>query len=606
MTVEMLILLLVIPLIAGLIALILPKKAIGIITLLAAGINFIIAVLAFNKELTVSVPWARFGMDFSLRLYQFSSFILLAVAFFGLLIALYTLSFLKDKNYSRQFYAYLLISISFINGAVLANNLVVFLFFWEGLLLTMFGLIFIGGKQAFRTAMKALVIVSVSDICMMAGIALTGYLAKTLTISDIKLPIDAMSGLAFVLLAIGAVAKGGAMPFHTWIPDAAIDAPLPFMAFFPAAIEKLLGIYFLTRIAVDMFKLNPESGLSIFLMVVGAATIVLAVMMALVQKDYKRLLSYHAVSQVGYMILGIGTCLPVGIVGGLFHMINNALYKSCLFLTGGSVEKQTGTTDLGKLGGIGIKMPLTFLCFVITAVSISGVPPFNGFFSKELVYDAALERGTVFYLAAILGTFFTAASFLKLGHAAFLGKINESNKNVRESSPAMLIPMIVIASVCVIFGVWNSLPINDLIKPIVGEERLAGHEFAANTMLITVTVIVLIGALLHHLLAAKINGSGYKASDHIRHAPMLERIYNGAEKRYFDPYNVGLKIVQGISRVGWWVDRGIDWLYDGLSVRMTFVLTNVIRRMHTGSYSLYVIWALAGVVLVVMMLLKAF
>ena len=113
------------------------------------------------------------------------------------------------------------------------------------------------------------------------------------------------------------------------------------------------------------------------MMVIGSVTILAAVMMALVQKNYKKLLSYHAISQVGYMILGIGTMTPVGIVGGLFHMINNAMYKSCLFLTGGAVEKQIGTTDLDKLGGLGVKMPITFACFVITALSISGVPPFN-------------------------------------------------------------------------------------------------------------------------------------------------------------------------------------------------------------------------------------
>ena len=195
MTVEMLILLLVIPLITGILTLILPKGVRGICALLATGLNFIIAVLIFNKEINFSIPWAGFGMDFSLRLYQFSGFIVLAAAFFGLLIAIYSLSFLKDKSYERQFYAYLLISISFINGAVLANNLVMFLFFWEGLLLTLFGLIFIGGKQAFRTATKALVIVGISDFCMMAGIALTGYLAKTLTISDVKLPLDSMGVL---------------------------------------------------------------------------------------------------------------------------------------------------------------------------------------------------------------------------------------------------------------------------------------------------------------------------------------------------------------------------------------------------------------------------
>jgi NADH-quinone oxidoreductase subunit L len=355
-----------------------------------------------------------------------------------------------------------------------------------------------------------------------------------------------------------------------------------------------------------MFKLTTGSWVSILLMTIGAITILLAVMMALVQKDYKRLLSYHAVSQVGYMILGIGTCLPIGIIGGLFHMINHALYKSCLFLTGGAVEKQTGTTDLAKLGGIGIKMPVTFVCFVIAAASISGVPPFNGFFSKELVYDAALERGTIFYLAAILGTFFTAASFLKLGHAAFLGKISDANKNVSETKLPMLVPMVVIADVCVVFGVWNYLPIDNLIKPILGVERLEGLHIAPNSMLITVTVIVLIGALLHHLFAVKVNGNGYKASDHIRHAPFLEGIYTKAEKRWFDPYDIGLKIVQGLSRFGWWIDRAIDWVYEDFAVHIATGLSSIIKRAHTGSYSMYVVWSLIGVLFVVLMLMKSF
>jgi formate hydrogenlyase subunit 3/multisubunit Na+/H+ antiporter MnhD subunit len=427
-----------------------------------------------------------------------------------------------------------------------------------------------------------------------------------MTISKINLPVDSLGTLAFILMMIGAISKAGSVPFHTWIPDAAVDAPLPFMAFLPASLEKLLGIYLLARISLDMFKLAAGSWISILLMTIGAITILLAVMMALVQKDYKRLLSYHAVSQVGYMILGIGTCLPIGIIGGLFHMINHALYKSCLFLTGGAVEKQTGTTDLAKLGGIWSKMPVTFVCFIIAAASISGVPPFNGFFSKELVYDAALERGMVFYLAAILGTFLTAASFLKLGHAAFLGKMNDANKNVRETSPAMLVPMIVIAAVCVVFGVWNYLPIDNLIKPILGAERLEGLHMAPNTMLITVTVIVLIGALLHHLFAAKVNGSGYKASDHIRHAPFLEGIYTKAENRWFDPYDIVLKIIRGISRVGWWIDRFIDWLYDDFAVRVSTGLSTVIKLAHTGSYSMYVIWSLIGVLFVVIMLMKSF
>ena len=513
---------------------------------------------------------------------------------------------MRDKPYLNQFYSYLLITLAMTNGAVLADNLVLLLFFWEGLLLTLFGMIAIGRPGAYKTAIKAFIIVGISDLCLMIGIGLAGHLAGTMTISKISLPVDFLGSLAFVFMMIGAISKAGSVPFHTWIPDAAVDAPLPFMAFLPASLEKLLGIYLLARISLDMFKLTAGSWISILLMTIGAITILLAVMMALVQKDYKRLLSYHAVSQVGYMILGIGTCLPIGIIGGLFHMINHALYKSCLFLTGGAVEKQTGTTDLAKLGGLWLKMPVTFVCFVIAAASISGVPPFNGFFSKELVYDAALERGTIFYLAAILGTFFTAASFLKLGHAAFLGKRSEQNENVREAKPAMLVPMMVIAAVCVVFGVWNYLPLNNLIKPILGEERLAGHEFGPNTMLITVTVIVLIGALLHHLFAVKVNGSGYKASDHIRHAPFLEGVYTKAEKRWFDPYDIGLKIVQGASRFGWWIDRGIDWLYEDFAVRVATGLSSVIKLAHTGSYSMYVVWSLIGALFAVIMLMKSF
>ena len=608
MTDSIILLLIAIPLVAGILTLLVPKRLRGVkeaIALLATAATLGLSIWLFKQNITWSVPWVGFGIEFAFRLYHFSAFIVLAASAFAFLFVLYSCSFMWDRPHLNQFYCYLLITAAMANGAVLSDNLVLMLFFWEGLLLTLFGLIAIGRPGAFKTAIKAFIIIGICDLCMMMGIGLTAYLAGTMTISKISLPLDSMGCLAFVLLMIGAISKGGSMPFHSWIPDAAVDAPVPFMAFLPASLEKLLGIYFLTRISLDMFKLDAGSWISTLLMVIGAVTILLAVMMALVQKDYKRLLSYHAISQVGYMILGIGTCLPVGIIGGLFHMINNALYKSCLFLTGGSVEKQTGTTDLGKLGGIGVKMPLTFLCFLITAASISGVPPFNGFYSKELVYDAALERGTVFYLAAILGSFFTAASFLKLGHAAFLGKLSESNKNVKEAPLAMLIPMIVIASICVLFGLRHQLPVN-LFKPVVGEQRLAGHEFTANTMLIAISVVVLVCALLHHLLAAKIMGGGYKASEHIRHAPILEGIYNRAEKRFFDPYDIGLKIVQGISKLCWWIDRAIDWLYDGLSVYLANFITNGIKLAHTGSYSLYVVWSLVGILLVVIMLLKSF
>jgi len=601
---TMLITFILIPVTLGILVFVLPKRArraTGIIALLAAIADFLIAVYLFNKEAICAIPWAGFGMDFSLRLNHFSSFIILAAAFFSLLVVIYSLNFFKDKESSGKFYMYLLVSLTLVNGAVLANNLIMLLFFWEGLLLTLFGMIAMGGRMAFKTATKAFIIVAISDLCMMAGIALTGYLAKTLVISDINLPLGSLGSLAFILLVIGAISKAGSMPFHSWIPDAAEDAPLPFMAILPASLEKLLGIYFLARICLEMFKFTPGSWLSTLLMVIGAVTIFLAVMMALVQKNYKKLLSYHAISQVGYMILGIGTAIPIGIVGGLFHMLNHALYKSCLFLTAGSVEKQTGTTDLEKLGGLVKKMPLTFISFTVAALSISGVPPFNGFFSKELVYHAARERGVVFYIIAVAGAFLTAASFLKLGHAVFLGKSRQEHKEVKEAPVAMLVPMGILALTCVIFGVFNYLPLNNFIQPILGA-RLNGQSFAGlsgDWVLVFITLAVLLGALIHHILAVKITGSALKAADHIHYAAVLSVFYRWAEKKYFDPYAVGLKLINRVTFFLWKIDRAIDWIYNSFIAGLACAFSRAIRSLHSGYYAVYVSWSLLGAVIVI-------
>ncbi|MFA5157104.1 MAG: proton-conducting transporter membrane subunit [Candidatus Omnitrophota bacterium] len=607
---KILLLFILAPLSAGVLCLLMRRLA-GLreVTALFAGlVNLLLAVLFLNSRAVYSLPLLGQAGEFSLRLYNFSSFMILAAAVFGFLVILYSSVFMRGRDYLNQFYAYILITLAFINAALLADNLLLMLFFWEGLLLTLFGLIAIGGRNAFKAATKALIIAGASDFCLMLGIIMTGHLAGTLTISRISLPLSGLAGVAFILLVIGAISKAGSMPFHSWIPDAAENAPLPFMAILPASLEKLLGIYFLARISLDMFKLAAGSWASSLLMIVGSVTILFAVMMALVQKDFKRLLSYHAVSQVGYMILGIGTLVPAGIVGGLFHLINNALYKSCLFLSAGSVEKQAGSTDLESLGGLRLKMPITFICFTIAALSISGVPPFNGFFSKELIYGGALERGWIFYLAAVGGSFLTAASFLKLGHAAFLGRLNEKNKAVKEAPLRMLAPMLVVAATCVIFGLLNFIPLRYLIQPVIGQERLGGHDFSGlhvNVFLFAVTIAVLIAALLDHLYGVRKTGSGLRAVDHIHYAPLLGWIYDKAQRGYFDPYNIGMGLVRIFAHAAWCFDRTIDWMYDVFAVKLAFAFSYGIRKAHNGNYSLYVIWAITGAAMVVVFLLKS-
>jgi len=164
----------------------------------------------------------------------------------------------------------------------------------------------------------------------------------------------------------------------------------------------------------------------------------------------------------------------------------------------------------------------------------------------------------------------------------------------------MLIPMIVIAAGCIVFGLWNSLPIN-IIQPVLGA-RLEGHSFAGfppNTILVVITLIVLLGAILNHLYGVKTKGSGLKAVDHIHYAPGLSWLYERAEKRFFDPYDIGMFFVGFFTRIGWWIDRGIDWLYDVFIVKLTFAFTHQIKKAHNGSYVTYLIWSLVGTALAV-------
>ena len=305
----------IIPAAAGLLMFLTPKNGRlwqNGLTLLASLGSLVVTALLFNQNLTFKTGWAGFGIDFDMRLYHFSGFIILAAAGFTFLTALYAAVFMKGRPYPRTFFGFLLLTSAFVTGAVLANNLILLLFFWEGLLVMLFAMILTGGPKAGRTAMKALVLNGVADLCLMLGAGITVWLSGTAAMDHISLSLNTFwSGFAFVMMMTGAVAKAGSFPFHSWIPDAAEDAPLPFMAFLPAALEKLLGIYLLARLSLDLFDMQPGSAMSLTVMIVGSCTLLFAVLMALVQKDYKRLLSYHAISQVGYMVLGIGTGLPI-------------------------------------------------------------------------------------------------------------------------------------------------------------------------------------------------------------------------------------------------------------------------------------------------------
>ena len=598
--------------IIALLLLALPKGSAAVArgaALLGAALNLGVVATTFGQTANVDLPWMGSAFDLSLRIYHTSSAVSSAAALFGLLVTLFSLDAMKGHRGERLHYVFMLLTLGMVNGAVFANSLFVLLFFWEGLLGTTYGMIVIGGEDAYRTATKAVVVSGIGDLCFMLGIALVFMQTKTVTMTDIHLPLEGVGAVSFVLLMIGALAKCGALPFHSWIPDAATDAPTPFMAFLPASIEKLIGIYFLSRLTLDLYALSPSSWVSPMLMSVGAVTLLVAVAMALVQTDYRRLLAFCAISQVGFILLGIGSATTVGVVGGLFHMFNHATYKSCLFLTAGSVERQAKSTNLAALGGLRKQMPITFACFLIAAASGAGVPMFAGFFSKELIFDAVLETGTPFYLAAVLGSFLTTVAFLKLGHAAFFGKPETDQGAVKEAPLAMLIPMGLLAAVCLLFGLYNHLPIDQLVSPMVPENMLAelhtsGHHlagFPANPTLVAMTVVILLGAFASHWFGVKLNGGASRSTDHIRQSPGLAWLYEKAELRWFDPYELVMKAVNGFAVLTYKVDRANDWLFVG-SGRLAAYCSTGVRSIHRGNTSAYVLWSLLAATLVILYL----
>jgi NADH-quinone oxidoreductase subunit L len=598
------------PALAAVLCLLVPKgvKLVreAIALLAAAGVLYLGIKLFGVRTLELRLPWLGNGVDFELRLFHFSSFILLALSGFLFLIVLYSTAKMKDHPHVRGFYVYVLLSAALANGAVLADNFVPLLFFWEGLLVTLYLLISIGGKLSHRTAVKAFIISGLCDFCMILGIGILWALTGSLTLSQISVKPEGPAVLAFIMMMIGAIGKAGAMPFHTWIPDAAIDAPVVFMAFLPAAFEKLLGIYLLARVTLDLFHLEKGSGLSLLMMIIGAVTIVLAVMMALIQKDFKRLLSYHAVSQVGYMILGIGTAIPIGIAGGIFHMINHAMYKCGLFLSAGSVEHRAGTTELKKLGGLAREMPWTAVGFSVCALAISGVWPLNGFVSKEMVFHGAIESGyVIFAIAAWVGAIFTFASFLKAGHSVFFGPRTTEVPKVKESPVAIVLPILILAALCLTFGVFNKLPLVNLIQPILAGHVEAGesvdfttHALSLLNPIAGISILCLVLAFLLHRFGWLRGGKkAYLASEPVHKFPGLKTAYDLAENRIFDLYEQGVVFLRGFSMVLFkGIDRPIDFFYESVVTKVGTAFTGLFRKAHNGHYANYLAWCLGGLV----------
>ncbi len=602
---------LMIPAVAGIIPLFIPRKGkfvAGLVALAAAVWMLMWSIKLFGAgEVTYGVTLFDLGQsvpfEFALRLYNFSSFVLIFIGIFAVLCILYSLGYLWSKDKSSIYYSFMLWALAAASGVVLADNLLILLIFWEALTAIFFFLTNMGEKGHEKSAAKTFAVLGFSDAAMLLGIVLAWKISGTFVMSDMGIQVNnPLAVVSFILLFIGAIAKAGAIPFHSWIPEMAVSTPASIMAYLPASLDKLLGIYLLARISLDIFTIPPGSALSMLMMIVGAVTIIFAVLMALVQHNLKKLLSFHAVSQVGYMVLGVGSGIPIAIVGGLFHMLNHAIYKSCLFLCAGSVEKRANTTELDDLGGLARLMPVTFITMAVASLSISGVPPFNGFASKWLVYQGMLEgRHVIFLVVAIFGSALTLASFIKVLHSVFLGRRPERLDKVKEVDFSMQVPMIVLSILCVLFGVFASYPLQKFIIPVVagGDEVsvVAGAILTGPTAGLwspgAATVLILVGIVLGLFIYGFSSTKAYRIDENVWTGGNImdnEEIRVPGTQFYKTVTDDLSPAIKTLFADG---DRGSLDLYNFFG-RVGDGFVQVLRSVHNGNLSTYLAWIVIG------------
>jgi formate hydrogenlyase subunit 3/multisubunit Na+/H+ antiporter MnhD subunit len=523
------------------------------------------------------------------------------ISLFAILILLYSIVYIRDGRI-RNYYPYFLITLGCSYGAVLSDNLLVFLFFWGMLGITLYKLIQSDNEASSATAKKTLILIGASDSIMIIGIAILWKLTGSLSMNSIRLPADnALTVTAFLLLLTGSFTKAGAFPFHTWVPDYSKDAPASSSAFMPASLDKLLGIYFFSRMVNGIFI--PGEWMTLFLLTIGVITIITAVMMALVQHNYKKLLGYHAVSQVGYMIVGFSLGSQIGIAAGLFHMLNNALYKSGLFLSAGCIEYRTGREEIGDLGGLAKPMPVTFLATLIFAMSISGIPPFNGFASKWMIYQGIIDFGSgggvanrlwVLWLGlTVLGSALTLASFVKFTGGIFLGRYNESS-SVKEVPPLMWVPVAILALLCIFFGVFSTkLIVPELLMPVTGNFGFTGFwnsGFVSLLVLLSIAlgiILYLISGIKRYRRAESFIG-GEKIHDQTGY-PAQEFYKTIGEFRFFS-----FMYEKALTK---WFD-----LYD-LSKQFVLWLSRKFSNAHSGVLTGYIIWVFAGLIIMLLIMI---
>jgi len=612
------------------------RSWIHIVASAAVGLAFLCTLLIFVDLLklepsarhfeNVLFDWivaGKFKTEVGFLIDPLSAVMALVVTGVSFMIHIYSGGYMHGDPGWRRFFIYLNLFVFSMTLLILGNNFLLMFVGWEGVGLCSYLLIgfWFEKDTAANAGKKAFVVNRIGDFGFVIGIFLIAAtlnskgiwsLNFSVVFSHANLFTTATATAVTLLLFVGAMGKSAQIPLYVWLPDA-MEGPTPVSALIHAATMVTAGVYMIARCNV-LYSMAPVS--MEFIAIIGALTAFFAATIALVNNDFKRILAYSTVSQLGYMFMGVG----VGAFGaGIFHLMTHAFFKGLLFLTAGSVmHAMAGDLDIRRMGGLKKFMPVTFWCFLMATLAISGIPGFSGFFSKDEILWQSFHRGHLFVWA--LGTIaagLTAFYMFRLTFVAFFGKprISEERKHhLHESPKVMTYPMIVLAVAAVVGG-YVGIPailggtnrFEKFLEPVFGG---GGHEIVAEAahvaahashslefLMMGISVAMgLIGITVAYIFYIK------KPEIPEKLASGMKGLYTLLYNKYFvDEFYDGV-FVEGTKKfaVFLWqkVDVGIiDATVNGVA---SFVEWSglMIRKLQTGYVQTYAFSILAGGVVV--------
>jgi len=414
---------------------------------------------------------------------------LLIVNIVGFGVNIYSINYMSHYTDKPKYYTLFLLMMAGLNGVVISGDLFNLFVFLEITAIASYALVAFGiGSEELEASFKYQILGGTASALILLGLALFYFMTGTLNFADASQLINQIGtnpALIFIsiLFLVGFGLKAALMPFHSWLPDAHPSAPAPISAMLSGVVIKVLGVYTLVRIFINVFGFNNVPFIPTIFITLGILSMVVSAYLALGQNDYKRLLAYSSISQIGYVMFAFGLGTPLGFLGGIFHLLNHAASKSLLFLNSGAIVYATDNRDMTKMGGLSKKMPITSYTSLIGSLSISGIPPLGGFWSKLVIIIAAVQaQHYILSGVAILISIVTLVYYLKSQRLAFGGALNDIYKNIKEAPFAMSFICILLALLSIGMGLLLLPSLRSLLLNPAVDVLKNGIDYGKNVL----------------------------------------------------------------------------------------------------------------------------